>query len=206
MSRIAAWFEAFALTIGGPGLFVIAFLDSSFLSLPQINDLLVIGMVIQHPERMPLYVLMATSGSVAGCLVMYWLGREGGDAFLRKRVHPRHLDRATRLFERYGLLAVIVPALLPPPAPFKLFVILAGVVAMPAATFVVAVTVGRGLRYLAEGLLAVWFGEQAVAYMRDHPVAVSLALGAAVAAGGLAYYVWKRRQRGRAPAGGGHGI
>ena len=179
MSRIAAWFEAFALTIGGPGLFVIAFLDSSFLSLPQINDLLVIGMVIQHPERMPLYVLMATSGSVAGCLVMYWLGRKGGDAFLRKRFHPRHLDRATRLFERYGLLAVIVPALLPPPAPFKLFVILAGVVAMPAATFVVAVTVGRGLRYLAEGLLAVWFGEQVVAYMRDHPVAVSLALGAA---------------------------
>src|SRR3990170_3414076 len=126
MSRIAAWFEAFALTIGGPGLFVIAFLDSSFLSLPQINDLLVIGMVIQHPERMPLYVLMATSGSVAGCLVMYWLGRKGGDAFLRKRFHPRHLDRATRLFERYGFLAVIVPALLPPPAPFKLFVILAG--------------------------------------------------------------------------------
>jgi len=108
MSRIAAWFEAFALTIGGPGLFVIAFLDSSFLSLPQINDLLVIGMVIQHPERMPLYVLMATSGSVAGCLVMYWLGRKGGDAFLRKRFAARHLDRAHRLFERYGFLAVIV--------------------------------------------------------------------------------------------------
>ena len=200
MSRIAAWFEAFALTVGGPGLFVIAFLDSSFLSLPQINDLLVIGMVIQHPERMPFYVLMATSGSVAGCLVMYWLGRKGGETFLRKRFAPRHLDRATRLFERYGFLAVIVPALLPPPAPFKLFVILAGVVAMPASTFTLAVAVGRGLRYLAEGLLAVWYGEQAVSYLSEHPVGVSMALGAVVAAGGVAYWAWKRYGRRRAQA------
>lgn len=195
MSRLAAWFEAFALTVGGPGLFVIAFLDSSFLSLPQINDLLVIGMVIQHPERMLFYVLMATSGSVAGCLVMYWLGRKGGEAFLRKRFAPRHLDRAQRLFARYGFLAVIVPALLPPPAPFKVFVILAGVVAMPATTFVVAVAVGRGLRYLAEGLLAVWYGERAVEFLSEHPIGVSLALGGAVAVGGAAYYLWKRRAR-----------
>jgi len=78
-------------------------------------------------------------------------------------------------------------------------VILAGVVAMPATTFTIAVAVGRGLRYLAEGLLAVWYGEQAVAYLRDHPLAVSAALGAAVAVGGAAYYVWKWRAR-RRPA------
>lgn len=194
MERVAAWFEAFALGVGGPGLFVIAFLDSSFLSLPQINDLLVIGMIIQQPEWMPYYVLMATTGSLAGCLVMYALGRKGGDAFLRQRFDSRHLERATRLFARYGLLAVIVPALLPPPTPFKLFVVLAGVVAMPVPTFVIAVAIGRGLRYFGEGLLAVWYGDLAVGYVRDHPLQVSAVLFAAVAVGGIAYYLWRRRR------------
>ena len=195
MSRLAAWLHAFAMGIGGPGLFVIAFLDSSFLSLPQINDLLVIWMVIQHPERMPYYAAMATLGSLAGCLVMYGLGRKGGDVFLRRRFKGRHLDRAHALFERYGFLAVLVPALLPPPAPFKLFVILAGVVAMPPVTFVMAVAVGRGLRYLAEGLLAVWYGELAVSYMRDHPVQVSVVLFAAAGLGVGLFYGWKRLRR-----------
>jgi len=194
MSRIAAWVEAFALGIGGPGLFVVAFLDSSFLSLPQINDLLVIWMVIQHPERMLYYAAMATAGSVAGCLVMYGLGRKGGEAFLRRRFKPRHLERAQRLFQRYGFMAVIVPALLPPPAPFKLFVVLAGVVAMPVTTFTFAVAVGRGLRYVLEGLLAVWYGELAAEYLKEHPLEVSLVLFAVVAAGGAVYYLWRRRR------------
>lgn len=193
MSRLAAWIEAFALGIGGPGLFVVAFLDSSFLSLPQINDLLVIVMVVQHPERMLYYAAMATGGSVAGCLVMYGLGRKGGEAFLRRRFKLRHLERAQRLFARYGFMAVIVPALLPPPAPFKLFVVLAGVVGMPATTFTIAVAVGRGLRYLLEGLLAVWYGELAAEYIKAHPLEVSLALFAVVAAGAVAYYLWRRR-------------
>lgn len=194
MSRFVAWLRAFAMGIGGPGLFVIAFLDSSFLSLPQINDLLVIWMVVQHPGRMAYYATMATLGSVAGCLVMYGLARKGGEVFLRRRFKGKTLDRARGLFARYGFLAVLVPALLPPPAPFKLFVILAGVVAMPATTFIVAVAVGRGLRYFAEGILAVWYGEMAINYIREHPVQVSLTLFAAAGIGTGAYYLWKRRR------------
>jgi len=195
MSGFVAWLRAFALGIGGPGLFVIAFLDSSFLSLPQINDLLVIWMVVQHPGRMPYYATMATLGSIAGCLVMYLLARKGGEVFLRRRFKGKSLDRARGLFERYGFLAVLVPALLPPPAPFKLFVILAGVVDMPAVTFVVAVAVGRGLRYFAEGILAVWYGEMAIDYIKAHPVQVSAALFAAAGLGAGAYYLWKRWRR-----------
>ena len=81
MSRIVSWVEAFALSIGGPGLFVVAFLDSSFLSLPEINDLLVVLLVIQHKERMAYYALMATAGSIVGCLVLYSIGRGGGRRF-----------------------------------------------------------------------------------------------------------------------------
>ncbi len=194
MSRLAAWLRAFAMGIGGPGLFVVAFLDSSFLSLPQINDLLVIWMVVQHPGRMPYYASMATLGSIAGCMLMYGLGRKGGEVFLRRRFKQGRLDRAHALFERYGFLAVLVPALLPPPAPFKLFVILAGVVAMPPVTFTVAVGVGRGLRYFGEGVLAVWYGEKAFAYLEANARRISIGLALAVLVGGVLYYLWRRQR------------
>ena len=72
-------------------------------------------------------LLVATLGSVAGCYVIYLLAERGGEAFLKKRLKPGHIDRALALYRRHGLLALMVPALLPPPAPFKLFVLLAGV-------------------------------------------------------------------------------
>jgi len=200
MRGVSDWVQGFAAGIGGVGLFLVAFLDSSFLSLPQINDLLVVWMVTKHPGRMLYYALMATAGSVAGCLVMYELGRKGGDALLRKRFHARHVDRAMSLFGRYGFLAVVVPALLPPPAPFKVFVVLAGVAGMPRATFAMAVLIGRGLRYLGEGLLAVWYGEPAIAYIRDHPLEVSIVTVGALAIGGLGYLWYRRLRRGNATA------
>jgi membrane protein YqaA with SNARE-associated domain len=189
MNRLGAW----ALSIGGPGLFVIAFLDSSFLSLPEINDLLVMWMVTKHPQRMLYYALMATLGSLAGCLLMFYLGRKGGEAMLRRRFQEHKLARARALFQRYGFLAVIVPALLPPPAPFKVFVLLAGVVGMPALSFALAVTVGRGARYLGEGLLAVWYGEHAIEFLDRHARSVSIALALMVLAAGVAYYLWRWR-------------
>ena len=127
MAGIVNWVKAFAESIGGPGLFFVAFLDSSFLSLPEINDLLVIAMVRNDTELMPYYALMATLGSVAGCLVLYVLGRRGGDALIRRRFGGPRLTRAMELSKRYGILAVAIPAILPPPAPFKVFVLLAGV-------------------------------------------------------------------------------
>lgn len=190
MNRLGAW----ALSIGGPGLFIVAFLDSSFLSLPEINDLLVIWMVTKHPHRMLYYALLATLGSLAGCLVMYYLGKKGGEAMLRRRFQADRLARAHALFERYGFLSVIVPALLPPPAPFKAFVLLAGVVAMPVVPFTLAVIVGRGSRYVGEGLLAVWYGEQAFEFLERHARTVWIALALAALGGGLAYYVWRRRR------------
>lgn len=196
MSRIVAWVQSFALSIGGPGLFVVAFLDSSFLSLPEINDLLVVLLVIEHKERMAYYALLATLGSVAGCLVLYFLGRKGGEALVRRRFGGPRLDRALALYQRYGVLAVAIPAILPPPSPFKVFVLLAGVARLPVAQFVSAVALARGLRYFGEGWLAVRYGDRALALLEEHGRTVSLAVGALVVA---AVSVWLVRTR-RRPA------
>lgn len=195
MARIVAWVQAFAASIGGPGLFVIAFLDSSFLSLPEINDILVISMVIQNPGRMPYYALMATLGSISGCLVLYVLGRQGGEAVLRRRFAGPRVERAMALSKKYGVLAVAIPAILPPPAPFKVFVLLAGVARVPLAKFAVAVGVGRGFRYFGEGWLAVRYGERAVTLLEENSTVVSVALAVVVLVGGIAYFVWAHRRR-----------
>ena len=201
MARITKWIEAFALSIGAPGLFVIAFLDSSFLSFPEVNDLLIVLMVINHPERMVLYATMATLGSVSGCLALYFVGRRGGNALLQKRFKGGTLDRASALMRKYGAMALIVPALLPPPAPFKIFVLLGGVANIPLRTFITAIGIGRGVRYFGEGILAVMYGKQALEYIHENSRTVGLVLAGLVLAGGVAYYLWKRRARAGLKAG-----
>jgi len=154
MKAFVAWIQSVALTLGGPGLFLIAFLDSSFLSLPQINDLLLVWMVTKNPHLMPYYATMSVVGSIAGCVVMYFVGLKGGQALLRKRFSEATLARNMALFQRYGVLVVLVPSLLPPPAPFKIFVILAGVARIPVLKFCLAIAIGRDIRYFGEELLA----------------------------------------------------
>lgn len=199
--RIVNWVQAFALSIGGPGLFLVAFLDSSFLSLPEINDLLVAAVVIQQKELMLYYATMATLGSVVGCLVLYWFGRRGGDSLVRRRFSGAKIERAMRLYNRYGVLAVGVPAILPPPAPFKIFVLLAGVAAVPIWQFVATVAVARGFRYVVVGMLAVRFGDDAIAFLEANGRAVSLLVALLVVGGGLAYVIWRRRREAIRPAG-----
>jgi membrane protein YqaA with SNARE-associated domain len=189
------WVYGFALSLGGPGLFVIAFLDSSFISLPQINDLLVVLMVVRQKTLMPYYAAMATAGSVAGCYVIYLIAERGGEAFLKKRLKEGHVERALAMYKRYGLLALMIPALLPPPAPFKLFVLLAGVAEVRPAQFVLAIALARGARYLALGVLAIRYGDFALELMRTRGREVALWLVAFIVAGACAWWLWQRRKR-----------
>jgi membrane protein YqaA with SNARE-associated domain len=182
-----------AVALGGPGLFIIAYLDSSFLSFPEVNDIMIIGMVMRHPQRLAYYALMSALGSVLGCLSIYYLARKGGEAFLRKRFKDHHVDRGLVLVQRYGLLAIIVPALLPPPAPFKIFVLLAGVAAIPAWQFATAIFAARIVRYGAEGLLAVWYGDRAFAFLHDHAMGAGMTLAGGGLVLGGAWIAWKRR-------------
>ena len=192
MRRFSEWIQATALAFGAPGLFVVAFLDSSFLSLPEINDLLLIWMVTQHKSRIVLYASAATLGSIAGCLVLYYIGRKGGDALVRRRFNTARVDWALAIMQRHGVLAVLIPSLLPPPAPFKIFVLLAGVARISAARFAIAIGIGRGVRYFVEGLLAVWYGDRAIEYLENNMRTVSLAVVGLLVAGVVGYVLYSR--------------
>jgi membrane protein YqaA with SNARE-associated domain len=194
LSRIADWVRAVALTMGAPGLYLVAFLDSSFLSLPEITDLLVIWMVTRSPHRMLLYVAAATIGSLTGCLLMYFLGRKGGDALIRKRFATASVERAMAAFQRYGVMVVLIPAILPPPAPFKIFVLLAGVAGISPGKFAAAIVIGRGARYLTLGILAVEYGDRAMAYVEENGLQVAIIVVGLLVAGLVGYLVWTKAQ------------
>jgi membrane protein YqaA with SNARE-associated domain len=184
---------SFALTLGGPGLFAVAALDSSFVSLPQINDLLVVLLVTEHKARMPYYALMATLGSIAGCSVIYLLANKGGEAVLRRRLSSGRLDHALALYRRYGLLALMVPALLPPPAPFKLFVLGAGLAGVRPLKFVLGIGIARGIRYLTLGTLAIYYGDAALDLMKRHGPAVGLTVAGLIVLIAVAWIIYQRR-------------
>jgi membrane protein YqaA with SNARE-associated domain len=195
MKRLLDWVQGFALALGGPGLFLIAFLDSSILSFPEVIDLLIVWLTIQHPHRMIYYAVLSTLGSIAGCLFLFLLARKGGEAFLKRRLHERHIERATAVVRKYGLLSVLIPSLLPPPAPFKVFVLAAGVAQVRLVDFLIAVTIGRGIRYFGEGLLALWYGERAAAFLRDNARLVGIWMAMIALVLGVAAVLWQRRQR-----------
>jgi membrane protein YqaA with SNARE-associated domain len=194
MGRILERVQVLALALGAPGLFLVALLDSSVLSLPEIADLLVIWMVVQHKDRLVLYALSATAGSLAGCLLLYYIGRKGGDALVRRRFRSDAVDRTLASFQRFGVITVLIPSILPPPAPFKIFVLLAGVARIGVGQFAAAIVIGRGARYFAEGLLALWYGDSAMAFIHEHATTVSLWLVGLLAVGLAGYILWGKRR------------
>lgn len=143
--------------IGGAGLFVIAFFDSSVLSFPFITDLLFIEFVIQHPGRMLYYAGMAATGSLAGCIWLYLLAKKGGELYRRK--HGSMPGRIEGWVNKHAFLSVFLPSILPPPFPFKAFVIAEGVAQVPLRTFAIGILVGRGARYAVEGVFAMKYGQ-----------------------------------------------
>lgn len=192
-SQVLPAIQAWATGLGGAGLFLIAALDSSFLSFPQVNDLLILYLGTKYPEWMPYYAGATTAGSLVGCFALYFVARKGGDAFLRRRFKGERVDRGLALYQRFGLMAVVVPALLPPPTPFKLFVLLAGAARVSPWRFGLAIAVGRGIRYFGQGLLAVMYGEQAVDLARQYGATAGVALAAAaLVIGALTYFLMAR--------------
>jgi len=192
MGGIVARVQVLALALGAPGLFLVALLDSSILSLPEIADLLVIWMVVQHKQRLVLYATSATLGSVCGCLALYFIGRKGGDALVRKRFKSSTVDKGLAAFQRHGLMAVLIPSILPPPAPFKIFVLLAGVARIGVGQFATAVAIGRGARYFTEGFLALRYGDQAMEFIRQNGTTVSLWIVAGLLVALAGYVLWRK--------------
>ena len=185
---------AFAGGLGAPGLFLISFLDSSVLTFPIINDLLLIELSIQHPARMPLYALMAALGSVLGCVLLYFLARKGGEALFHRKA-GEHAHAIRHWVEQNGFVGMLIAALLPPPTPFKFFVFAAGVFEVPLFSYTSAITIARLFRYFGIGYLAVRYGSDAMPYLLHHKLQVMVFLIALVTVSyALSRLLLKRRK------------
>src|SRR4030095_14766586 len=167
MHKVVLWVQTVLVPmLGAPGMFVVAFLDSSFLSFPAINDILLVTSSHIHPERAWLYALMTTLGSVTGCLVMWELGRRGGEAFLAKKFGAGRVQRVRIALRRWGVLGIAIPAVLPPPMPFKIFVVAAGVFGFSFRRFAITLVVARGLRYTFWAGMGLLYGDEALAVLK----------------------------------------
>jgi membrane protein YqaA with SNARE-associated domain len=173
-AKLQHWIMTTLPALGTGGIFLAAFLDSSFISLPLINDFLLVEMSVLHPARMPLYAAAATLGSLAGCLVLFFLARKGGEVYFHRHAGGR-AARIRGWLQQNAFLAVAVPAILPPPMPFKLFVLGAGGFQVGVRPFSLALVAGRGFRYFVLGILAVKYGEQARQAIIEHKLLFALA-------------------------------
>lgn len=157
-----------AVAAGGGGLFFLALADSSFISIPEGNDILIVILSTgQTWSTMSYYVILTILGSILGCTLLYSVGKRGGP-FIEKRLKKRRIAEIEGLYRRWGLLAVLVPSLLPPPTPFKIFVLSAGAFRLPFSHFLLAVSVGRSIRYFSWGILAVLYGQWTKEFVEAH--------------------------------------
>src|SRR5215470_7869166 len=194
LEAISLWLRTTLLPYGGFGLMVLAICDSSFFSLPEINDVLLMTFAMNEPRSMIKFALLTTLGSLIGCALLYAVGRKGGDAFLRKSFADERLAKVQRWYQRHGILAVIIPSLLPPPTPFKIFVLSAGTFGISWPKFLTAIVIGRGIRYFSEGILAVTYGPAAIQFVQRNYGKIGLVLAVLIVVIGLVFFSFGRRR------------
>ena len=201
LSAIAEWLEQYIISvpvyIAVPAMVLIASLDSSLLSLPEINDYLVVARCYKYPGAVFYFPLFAALGSVTGCLLLYTIMRRGGQALLRKRFKPEQIKRVERAYERFGVFAIAIPAILPPPLPFKIFVATAGTLEYPRWKFLLTVMLARSFRYYVEGTLAVFFGKQVLLFMKDNGLVIISVVTSLALIALLVYIIVNRLRRRR---------
>jgi membrane protein YqaA with SNARE-associated domain len=161
----------------------LALIDSALIPIPVSMDGVVIGYVATNHSRFLLYSLVAAAASALGSLVPFFIGRAGGELFLLKRINRERYERIRDRFERQEFLAIMIPAMLPPPTPLKLFEFAAGVFEMKSVTFLLAIFCGKFIQFLICSLLTIWFGPALVHSMR-HVIHqhLDLVIGIALAA------------------------
>ena len=182
------------LALYGGGLFVLSFLDSSFMPFPGLNDVALIVLASKHPARSPFYALLSTLGSLLGCYVMYGIARGGGRLAGGGKRGSSKRNRARRWLEQNEFVSMLVMALLPPPAPLKIFVIAAGALRMNIVNVGAALLVGRSLRFAAIAWLGAHYGAEAEAYLKKNLAWASLVTIVLVIVLTLLFRWWKVRQ------------
>jgi len=194
LDAISVWLKDTLLPYGGFGLMALSVCDSSFVSLPEVNDFLLMTFAIREPENVVKFSLMTILGSVIGCSLLYAVGRKGGERLLRKSFADERLARVQRWYQRHGILAVIVPSLLPPPTPFKIFVLSAGTFGISWPKFLTAVVIGRGIRYFSEGILAVMYGPAAIEFVQKNYGKIGLVLAILIVVTAVVVFSFVRRR------------
>jgi membrane protein YqaA with SNARE-associated domain len=184
------------LALGPFGLFVLSVIDAS--SIPTLPEIVMIRLALQHPHSLLGYVLIATAGSTLGTLIVFGIARHFGGPWIEKKMSHARFQRIHNTVEQYDVFAVAIPAMLPPPTPFKLFVIAAGFFEIPWLDFTVSMFIGRGVRYFVVAYLAVHYGAEALNYVRHHLWVVA-ALAIALIA--LGYWMGERRRHAAAGVG-----
>ncbi len=177
-------------------MFAIAFADSALLGMPV--DAIVAAYVYQDRKRLLFYVVMASLGSALGSIPLYIIGYVGGETVLRKRISEERFLRIHRSFERHEFWALMFPGMLPPPMPFKIFVLAAAVFEMRFRDFLAAIFAGRFVRFFVLAMLTLWFGPQIVGIMgsvfRRH---IYWVVGAVVVGVLLGLVWWRSRKSSR---------
>ena len=171
LTRLSDFFVA----LGPFGLFAVALLDSAFVPLPSSADALMIALTLVHPRLMIVYAVVATAGSTIGCVILYYVSRRAGTRALNK-FSPAKQKKVKDWIDRYDVLSVLVASLMPPPFPFKLFVVSAGVVRFSVVRFTAAIITGRMFRFLLEGYFAIRYGAQAVQMLKKYYPWIGLGL------------------------------
>jgi len=198
LAAIARWLEVnvigLPIYLAAPAMIIIGALDSSLLSLPEINDYLVVGRCFKDPKAAFYFPLFAAAGSVIGCHLLYTIIRRGGQAVLRKRFKLSQIQRVERAYERFGFLAIGIPAILPPPLPFKIFVATAGALEYPRWKFLLTVMIARSFRYYVEGILAVFYGRRVFVFMQDNGLVILSIVASLVLVGVIVYLIISRRR------------
>jgi len=196
LTAIGTWLEQYVISLpiyyAAPAMVLIGALDSSLLSLPEINDYLVVGRCYKYPSAVFYFPLFAAGGSVLGCWLLYTIMRRGGQALLRKRFKPERIQKVEQAYARFGFLAIAIPAILPPPLPFKIFVATAGTLEYPRWKFLLTVMIARSFRYYVEGILAVFYGRRVLLFMKDNGLVVLMIVGAVLVIGVLGYVLVNR--------------
>lgn len=182
------------LKLGIWGAFAVAILDAS--SIPVPIDAVLAVYIWDHKGTFWMYVIIAAAGSAVGGLVPYWVGRAGGEIFLLKRINRARFNALRQRFERQEFLAVMIPSLLPPPAPWKVFVFSAGVFEMRVPLYMLAVFSGRMVRWMVLAILVIKLGPGAVDLVAHHSLALIAIIGG-LALAGLVWWLWRRKKSGK---------
>ena len=178
LNGIMDWFKnlkAALIGFGALGIFLIALMDAAFIPMPGGPDVVVISLSIATPALMPLYVFAAMAGSTLGSLILYFVGVKGGETVLKKFSEEKR-RKVQKALDKYDIWAMLVAAVMPPPFPFKIFVLSAGAFKMKLWRFVVAMILGRGFRFILEGYLAVRYGDQATEILKHNGGKIGLGI------------------------------